>query len=303
MLNKRCNEIVTPFIKHIKITGQISGDDFSVFEKFIKNLRNIRIEFFQKPTEAVLKLLPSIRINTLRLHEIDAQGIQGLMCNLPHNIRGLDLRSNGIGYVGVQALAENLPPTLQQLYLSGNNIGDAGMQALAENLPPTLQQLYLSGNNIGDAGMQALAKKLPATLQKLYLSGNNIGDAGMQALAKKLPATLQQLCMGWSDIGDAGAQALAENIPPNLQVLWLNSNNKILDTGLRALAKKFPLALREFYFRNFKITDEGWTALLGAIPRTSLEKVTTSEPKDSSLCEQFKNLRNQQGHPVTVNFE
>ncbi|MGL4371731.1 MAG: F-box protein, partial [Alphaproteobacteria bacterium] len=79
-VDKKFNTIANEYIQNIKVPSRFSAEMPQLLQTFVRNLRNVNLQFSRKPSCDVLELVRDARIKALQLNDlaINAQNIQEL---------------------------------------------------------------------------------------------------------------------------------------------------------------------------------------------------------------------------------
>ena len=164
---------------------------------------------------------------------------------------------------------------MKTLDLSESKITDAALSALANDCHK-LQNLDLSCcSNISDTGVITLAQKCSA-LKKLDLNSTGVTDAGVSAVAKNC-TNIEDLDLSDTDnrITDVALRAIAQHLP-TLQLLHLGWCSGISDSGVIELARNCH-ALKALDLSNTLFTDASVSAIASNCPMLEDLNLTTDD--------------------------
>jgi hypothetical protein len=159
----------------------VAGEIWSQIVHLKPNLKILDIERVQIPEHAIMSLLSSKSLQTVRLADVGCELVPEFFAgSTSSSLEILHLEDN---------IIHRFPAILERLYLQslkilcldGSGLDDPSCVALAGRIPEmNLHELSLSRNLISGDGIKSIADQLPSSqIKVLMLNDNDLGDQGV----------------------------------------------------------------------------------------------------------------------------
>nr|XP_043871470.1 NACHT, LRR and PYD domains-containing protein 3-like [Solea senegalensis] len=195
-----------------------------------KDLEEFDLKKYSASEEALLKLLPVVKVSTkallsgCKLSERSCEALSSVLSSVSSSLRHMDLSNNDLQDPGVKLLCDGLKSphcSLETLRMSGCKLSERSCEALSSVLSSVssrLRHVDLSNNDLQDQGVKLLCDGLKSphcSLETLSLSGCLVSEEGCSSLTSALnsnPSHLRELDLSYNHPGDSGEKLLSAGL-------------------------------------------------------------------------------------------
>ncbi|XP_058478084.1 NACHT, LRR and PYD domains-containing protein 12-like isoform X1 [Solea solea] len=266
-----------------------------------KDLEEFDLKKYSASEEALLKLLPVVKVSTkallsgCKLSERSCEALSSVLSSVSSRLRHVDLSNNDLQDSGVKLLCDGLKSphcSLETLRLSGCKLSERSCEALSSVLSSVssrLRHVDLSNNNLPNSGVKLLCDGLKSphcSLETLRMSGCKLSERSCEALSSVLSSVssrLRHVDLSNNDLQDPGVKLLCDGLKSphcSLETLSL-SGCLVSEEGCSSLTSALnsnPSHLRELDLSNNDLQDPGVKLLCDGLksPHCSLETLRLS---------------------------